>query len=82
MSSRPLLIQQQRATHDQNGNPRRVWVVFNPMTGQRILSVNEGYMGRQCLMSEIGTDEYYKAIELSSVDITVAEYNLRLRPRK
>jgi len=52
------------------------------MTGQRILSVNEGYMGRQCLMSEIGTDEYYKAIELSSVDITVAEYNLRLRPRK
>jgi len=43
-----LIIQKLCASHDVNGNPRRVWAVYMPEDGEGLLidAVDEGYDGK------------------------------------
>lgn len=68
------LIQQARATHDANGNPRRAWLVYHPLNGQILAVIDEGYAGRRALINVLGDEDYRNVVELPSLDVTPTEY--------
>lgn len=60
-----LFKQQLRTKHDTNGNPRRVWVLYNAR-GEAIRVADEGYAG----------DPFrgIVAVQLPSITVTPREY--------
>ena len=80
-----MFIQNLRTDNDRNGNPRRLWAVYaideDTHTARTAAFVDEGYLGRQCLLSVLTQAEYDAAIELPAADIIAKEYNTRKRAR-
>lgn len=62
--------QQLRTTHDTNGNPRRVWLLYNA-AGEVIDTADEGYAGDPFRGSG--------AIQLPSISVTPSEYKFWTR---
>jgi hypothetical protein len=66
-----------QATHDHNGNPRRVWVLY-AQDGSVLLTEDQGYEGRAALtkwrtwLTNGGFES--EIIELPTVDVTVKQY--------
>ena len=74
------VYQHQRHTNDTNGNPRRLWVVFEldtrkpGGTGLLVAVYNEGYRDRPQALHDLA--------ELPSVSITPREYRDTIRHAK
>ncbi len=70
------LTQNLRAPNDTNGNPRRLWVIYNTETGEIVSVRDEGYRGRpdRTAMAEL--------VELPSVEIAASEYRAWVRLAK
>lgn len=66
-----------QATHDHNGNPRRVWVLYAE-DGSILLTEVQGYEGRAALvkwrtwLTNGGFES--EIIELPTLDVTVKQY--------
>lgn len=77
-SSEPaVLVQQVRAPHDRDGNPRRAWLVYGaetPLVGSLLAIVDEGYAGRRVLLDVLSMRQYANAVELPTLDVPPAEY--------
>ena len=67
------IMQHQRAKNDQNGNPRRLFVIYAPENFKIVKVINEGYSGRP---------EDFDGIEICPVDITLEEYRSTIRYAK
>jgi hypothetical protein len=67
------LYQHLRAPNDPNGNPQRVFVVYDTdRAGDIVAVIDEGYSGRQALRNAgIPSD----TVELPSINISRAEYH-------
>lgn len=66
----PKTFQHWKAPHDANGNPRRVFVVFDEQ-GDIYDAIDEGYSGRPAPLAKLG--------ELPNVRVTADEYREVLR---
>lgn len=65
------IFQKLGTTNDSNGNPRRLWVLYNKSDGNVHKVIEEGYGGRpaECDCRRPGM------VEVASVEITPREYN-------
>lgn len=59
------------ADNDQNGNPRRVFVTWNVVTGAIVATYEEGYGGRESITSTA----HYDAYRGCDIETTVEEYD-------
>lgn len=68
----PILVyQHQCAINDKNGNPRKLWIAWNSM-GTILKVQDEKYKGKP----------KWKGIQITTVEITVAEYQETLKYAK
>jgi len=79
-----MLYQRLTATNDVNGNPRRLIVFYDADGGNLVRIADEGYAGSGrtrivAELAEMGLDPLTRTTELSSVEITTAEYRRLLR---
>ncbi len=75
MATRKLAFQNLQAENDHNGNPRRLWAVYDLNDDGAIVGMyDEGYSGRGVLHDYTTVAERVRAIELPSWDITLQEY--------
>lgn len=58
-----------RTNNDTNGNPRRLFLVFDPTTGGVLHGYDEGYSGRSVFKAD-----YPDTVELGTFDIVPGEY--------
>ena len=71
----PIAYQRLRAYNDPNGNPRRLWAVYDEQGNIGAL-INEGYSGHPKHLVE------YEIPMLPTIDIDVAQYNELKREAK
>ena len=64
----PMCIQHLHAPHDLNGNPRRLYVVFDT-NGSPIAAYDENYAGKNAI-----PPKYRNLPEISSLNITTKDY--------
>ena len=72
------VYQHLRAPNDSNGNPRRLWAIYEvasrSVTSRIVKVIDEGYGGRP--------DCVRKLVELPSIDITLGDYKEWIRVAK
>jgi hypothetical protein len=73
------IFQHLRAPNDRNGNPRRLWVLYDKNTGGVIQVIEEGYGGRP---KDCDARHIDGAVEVSPICIDVTEYNTWRREAK
>lgn len=67
----PVLVQWLKATNDLNGNPRRLYALYDADGTARF--IDEGYGGRRALVEIIGEEAYAKP-QLPDLKITRDQY--------
>lgn len=71
------LVQRLCSKNDVNGNPKRVYIVINPETGNIVDAIDEGYSGLSGVRKK-----YPEFIELYDVVTTNSEYKAFLKDFK
>lgn len=71
-----FLVQMLNAGHDKNGNPKRVYVVYNAH-GTALDAFDDGYLGEKAI-----PDKYRPYNSLPEVKVPHAEYKKWLRTAK
>lgn len=66
---RKVMAVKLRANNDNNGNPRRGWLIYT-RDGEFLGFIDEGYSGRQAM-----TSLFPNAVELASIPVAASVYN-------
>lgn len=65
-----FIIQHWHATNDVNGNPRRAFAIFDPLSGHLIAAFDEGYHGTRAVPSYVWDNGSF----IGRVSVPVKEY--------
>lgn len=68
-----MCYQHLKSKNDRNGNPRRLWVVYNHR-GYIMEVIDEGYSGRPYHLKD--------KVEIAEIEVPVSEYDYRISRAK